>query len=147
MLDKHENIGRRDLLRKIQTYRHDRMRAFTRRHAEPVERALPTLDQAIAAGRHEHFAQEKPVKLALRFAATEDGERLCGSFRDAPLGAGQAISANAAGGHDLHTEVRDSLQLRWLLQRYADRVQVLAPPALVQHLRDFVKAAAAMQGG
>jgi len=141
---KHEYTSERQLLSKVQSYRRDRMRSVTRLMHEPVARHLPTLDQALAAGRLEFFSGE-PLALTLRFAATEQGAKLCGSFRDAPLGVGQVITYGADGGFELSTTIRHSLQLEWLLQRYADRIKVIEPAPLAEHLRKFARDAAAFQ--
>jgi len=143
---KDEHIFHPRLLEKVRTYRCDRISGVSARRSESVARGLPTLDEALAAGRLEFFAEEAPVTLTLRFASTEQGEALCTSFREAPLGSGQVIIPNGVGGHDLQTQVRHSLQLEWLLQRYADRIKVLAPAALAEHLGKFALAAAALQG-
>lgn len=144
---KDEHVFHPRLLEKVRSYRCDRIRQITPRRSETVAKGLPTLDEALAAGRLEFFAQEEPVALVLRFAATEQGDALCTSFREAPLGSGQVISRNEQGGYDLRTQVRHSLQLEWLLQRYADRIKVLQPAALAEHLGKFAQAAAAMQSG
>lgn len=138
------DVGGADLLAVVQAYRPDRMLQVARRRHDMVARRLPSLRQALAAGRMEFFAKE-PVALVLRFANNALGNMLCDSYREAPLGSGQRLEANEEGGIDLHTLVRPSLQLEWQLQRYADRVRVLQPEGLRQHLQRFALAAARFQ--
>jgi predicted DNA-binding transcriptional regulator YafY len=142
---KHEHMEHANLLDKVGCYRCDRIRGITPRQYDVVGRNLPTLDAALQAGCLEFFSEGEPLTLVLRFAATDAGASLCTSFREAPLGEGQVITANNEGGHDLRTTVRQSLQLQWLLQRYADRIKVLEPVTLSDHLRQFAWAAAALQ--
>lgn len=142
---KDEHIRHPRIMEQVRSYRCDRISAITPRRSETVAKELPTLDEALAAGRLEFFSQEAPITLVLRFAATQQGDLLCASFRDAPLGNGQVITPSVDGGQELRTQVRQSLQLDWLLQRYADRIKVVAPAPLAQRLRDFALAAAAWQ--
>lgn len=128
----------------VQSFRLDRMRGVTMLRHEPAARGLPTLQQVQAQGKLELFATGS-IKLLLRFSPEVGGMQLCDSFRDAPLGKGQRIFSNPVGGYDLETEVVNSLELKLLLQRYADRIQVLEPPSLQTHLRDFSRAAMARQ--
>lgn len=128
----------------VQSFRHDRMRDVELLPHHPLARNLPTLEQAMHDGRHEFMVGES-IHLKLRFAASIKGKELCDSFRDAPLGAGQVISEDMEPGFLLTTTVRASLQLNWLLQRYADRIKVLEPVHLSQQLREFAQAAAALQ--
>lgn len=142
---KDQEIFAEDILSKVQSFRCDRIRSIGIRAAEAVAREIPTLDAALDAGRLEFFAQEKPMRLRIRFAATKEGEALCNSFREVPLGSGQAIVPHAGGGHELITTVRHSLQLEWLLQRYADRITVIEPTILGDKLRQFIRSAAELQ--
>lgn len=80
------------------------------------------------------FSVGDTITLKLRFTTPGDVHRL----EESPLSRDQKITRHADGIHELTAEVEDTLQLRWWLQGYGSRVEVLAPESLRQ---EFVQLA------
>jgi len=77
------------------------------------------------------------IELKLRFTSSNDAERL----EESPLCEGQEIELMVDGSYELTANVEDTKQLRWWLNGFGDRVEVLAPQSLRQ---EFVKLAVKM---
>jgi len=76
------------------------------------------------------------IRLKARFSHHDDIQRL----RESPLAENQVIKELPDGRFELTASVEDTLQLRWWLNGFGARVEVLAPKALRQ---EYVELAAA----
>lgn len=81
------------------------------------------------------FAVGDTIRLKLRFTSRADVQRL----QESPLSADQKIRELPDGSHELTARVEDTLQLRWWLQGYGARVEVLAPKGLRQEFVELAK--------
>jgi predicted DNA-binding transcriptional regulator YafY len=77
------------------------------------------------------------IKLKLRFSTKEDVNRL----KESPLNVTQKIKELPGNKYELTASVEDSLQLRWWLNGFGARLEVLAPKYLRQ---EFVELAQGM---
>jgi len=68
------------------------------------------------------------IRLKIRFSNQSDVQRL----RESPLVENQVIKELSDGKFELTASVEDTLQLRWWLNGFGARVEVLAPKALRQ---------------
>ena len=68
------------------------------------------------------------IRLKIRFSSQSDVQRL----RESPLVENQVIKELSDGKFELTASVEDTLQLRWWLNGFGARVEVLAPKALRQ---------------
>lgn len=84
----------------------------------------------------------EPIDVVLRFQR-EAGEHLY----DTPLAANQTLVECADGRLELRAAVADSLQLRWWLLGFGEKVEVISPPGLRSELRDRLKVAASLYCG
>jgi len=93
------------------------------------------LDAYIA--RNLAFPVGKDIMLKIQFSQQSDVQRLA----EAPIAGDQKIGEADNGKFELTATVIDTLQLRWWLRGYGERVEVVEPVAL---RNDFVELAAQM---
>ena len=98
------------------------------------------LDDYLKSGAFEFpvAAGEGMIKLVVSMAAT-----VAIHLRESPLSADQRIGKEQDGFVQVTASVADTLQLRWWLLGFGDKVEVLEPPALRE---EFKRVAGAMAG-
>lgn len=83
------------------------------------------------------------IRLKLRFSSKTDINRL----EESPLAEDQKIRALQDGRYELLATVEDTLQLRWWLQGFGARVEVLAPKPLRQEFVELANEYVEIYGG
>lgn len=91
------------------------------------------LDDYIA--REMKFPLGGKICLRVRFERAADIQRLA----EAPIAANQTIDGREDGSFEVTATVDDSLQLRWWLRGFGDRVEVHAPQALRQEFAELAQ--------
>ncbi len=75
------------------------------------------------------------IRLKVRFSNQDDIQRL----KESPLSEDQQVKELSDGRFELTAAVEDTLQLRWWLNGFGARVEVMAPKALRQEYIELVK--------
>ncbi|WP_277058315.1 helix-turn-helix transcriptional regulator [Trichlorobacter lovleyi] len=81
------------------------------------------------------FPVGEAIRLKLRFSHAVDVQRL----KESPLSDDQKTKELADGRFELTASVEDTLQLRWWLNGFGARVEVMEPKALRQEYADLAK--------
>lgn len=126
------------------TFRVDRILAIQRRAHDPVERGLPSLDDAMRAGVAA-VSDGTMIAIQLHIRQGDETTWVHKRFADAPLSADQSITPLPDGSFELRATVRDSRELVNLFQGLAHYVDVLEPVKLRDKIDAFVEQAVALR--
>jgi predicted DNA-binding transcriptional regulator YafY len=80
------------------------------------------------------------IRLKARFSHHDDIQRI----KESPLSADQKVKDMPDGFFELTASVEDTLQLRWWLNGFGSRVEVMGPKALRREFVDLATAYASM---
>jgi predicted DNA-binding transcriptional regulator YafY len=75
------------------------------------------------------------IHLKVLFDNRADVQRL----EESPLATNQKLSERDDGRYELTAKVADTIQLRWWLRGYGERVEVVSPKSLRQEFIEMVK--------
>lgn len=139
---KHEEICHRTEA-PVQEFKLARMVA-AKELRDPVCAGLPSPKEVSDKKLHEYFSRDE-IRLRLRFADSDSGRQLCNSLRETPFSDDQEIRERD-GRTELIATVRETLALKWLLQRLAHRAEVLEPTSLREEIVGFIRGAQALYG-
>lgn len=123
----------------VRLYAVHRIRAIARVDAPALRPADFDLDAYIRQGGA-NFGAGEEIRLQLRVDA-----KLAAHLAEAPLAEGMRMTPEG-DGFRVEAALPDTWQLRWWLLSQAEQAEVLAPPALRDHIRERLRAALARYG-